>query len=274
MVVFVLSIGACNKQKEDDSIIARCYGYDLKKSEIKNLVNENSSPLDSIAIVKSYINNWTKQMAILAKAEQNLSDEQKNVENELIDYRNSLIVYKYERELIRQQLDTIVTDDEIEKYYKNNPNNFELKDNIVKAFYLKVGKDAPKLDDVKKWYRSTKDEDRIALDEYCFQFGEDYILGDDDWMTFKSLLKKAGIQTSNVESYLRYNKYIETSDSSYIYFIRINDFKLKASTSPLEFEKENIKNLILNQSKLSLIKEMELDAIENALNNNEIEIFD
>ena len=215
-------------------------------------------------IIKNYIENWTKQMAVLAKAEQNLSEEQKDVSDELNEYRNSLIVYKYEQELIRQQLDTAITEEEIEKYYNEHPQNFELKENIVKAFYLKVSKDAPKLDDVKKWYRSSKDEDRIALDEYCYQFGEDYLLGDDDWMTFDGLLKKATIKTSNVESYLKYNKYIETADSLHICFVRINDYKLKGSLSPLEFEQENIKNLILNQSKLSLVKEMELDAIENA----------
>lgn len=265
---------SCNSDKSEDRVIARCFDYNLKLSEVKYLVNEKSSPLDSIAIVKNFIDNWTKQMAVLAKAEQNLSDEQKNVENELKEYRNSLIVYKYEKELIRQQLDTAITDEEIEKYYKNNPRNFELKNTIVKAFYLKVGKDAPKLTEVKKWYRSTKAEDRIALDEYCFQFGEDYILGDDDWMSFDLLLKKAPIKTSNVESFLRNNKYIETADSLHNYFIRINDYKFQGSLSPLEFEKDNIKNLILNQSKLSLIKEMELDAINNALKNNEIEVFD
>ncbi|MBT8195153.1 MAG: hypothetical protein KJO64_01900, partial [Bacteroidia bacterium] len=139
---------------------------------------------------------------------------------------------------------------------------------------LKVSKDAPKLNEVKKWLRSSKDEDRIALDEYCFQFGEDYILGDDDWMPSDGLLKKANIKTGNTQSYLKYNKYIETADSLHKFFVRINDYKLKGTTSPLEFEKENIKNLILNQSKLTLIKEMELDAIENAIKKNEIEVFE
>ena len=114
-VAFILFVLACNTQKSDDRVIARCFDYNLRLSEVKSLANENSSPLDSIAIVKNYIDNWTKQMAILAKAEQNLTDGQKNVEDELKGYRNSLIIYKYERELIRQQLDTAVTEEEIEK---------------------------------------------------------------------------------------------------------------------------------------------------------------
>ncbi|MBL7883316.1 MAG: peptidyl-prolyl cis-trans isomerase, partial [Bacteroidia bacterium] len=43
--------------------------------------------------------------------------------------------------------------------------------------------------------------------------------------------------------------------------------------SPLSFEKENIKNIILNKRKLKLIEQMQQDVYTDALNNNKIEIY-
>ena len=62
--------------------------------------------------------------AVLHKAESNLDDDQKSVEKQLEEYRNSLITYAYETELIKQKLDTVVSEDEIAAFYKNNQNKW------------------------------------------------------------------------------------------------------------------------------------------------------
>ena len=62
----------------------------------------------------------------------------------------SLITYIYEKELINQKLDTIVSETEIAEYYTNHPQNFLLKDNIIKVVYVKVAKNAPKIDKLKE----------------------------------------------------------------------------------------------------------------------------
>ena len=47
---------------------------------------------------------------LLNKAELNLTDEEKNVEQQIENYRSSLLIYAYEQSYIRQHLDTVVTD--------------------------------------------------------------------------------------------------------------------------------------------------------------------
>lgn len=56
-------------------------------------------------------------------------------------YRNSLIIYAYESELVKQKLDTVVSQAEIESYYKSQ--NFHLRENIVLASYVIISKDSP-----------------------------------------------------------------------------------------------------------------------------------
>src|SRR5947207_561682 len=95
--------------KDDPSkkdAIARAYDYILYPEDLTGIVPEGASRTDSIAIVKNYIDNWIRHKSVLHKAENNLDEEKKNVQDQLEEYRNSLVTYAYETELIRQKLDT------------------------------------------------------------------------------------------------------------------------------------------------------------------------
>ena len=49
---------------------------------------------------------------------------------------------------------------------------------------------------------------------------------------------------------------------------------VKDSNAPLSFEKDNIRNIILNKRKIKLVEQMQLDAFKDAMNENTIERFD
>lgn len=277
--IFISSCVSQSEQKENNRrTIARVYDNYLYLDEIENLVNKGTPEQDSTAIVKNFIANWTKEQAVLYIAEKNLGEEEKNVEQQLNEYRNSLINYIYQLKLVSQQLDTVVSETEIETYYNNNKRNFELKDNIVKVLYVKVNSKAPKLNKVRNWVKSENDPetsgDRKQLESYCVQFASDYFMQDSIWVPFDELLIKVPIKTYDKEQFLRNNRFIETNDSLHTYFIHIKDFKVKESLSPLSFEKENIRNVIINKRKLNLIKESEKQAYDRAISEKEIEIYE
>jgi hypothetical protein len=254
-------------------VVAVASGRYLYKSDLIGLIPKGTSASDSIVALKDYIDTWIRQQVVLTRAEKNLGAAQKNVEKQLQDYRNSLIVFAYEKELVEQKLDTVVSDREIEQYYHSNESSFALKDNIIKVVYLKLEKKAPKIDKVKIWYKSNNPKDLVLLEEYCHQFAANFYLDDSNWLLFDDLLKEIPIKTYDKEHYLKNNRFIEITDSAYIYMVNIKGFKSKDSVSPLSFEKDNIKTNILNQRKLKLIQEMEKKTYLEALKNKEIELY-
>lgn len=262
-----------NINEGSEKVIAKVNDELLYESQLSEIVPKGIPANDSMEIIKKYIDNWIRETLVIQKAEDNLSDEQKNVEKQLKDYRNSLITYAYEKELVKQKLDTLVSDKEIEDYYNNNSSNFELKDNIIKVVYIKVNKKAPQIDKLKKWYKSDNPKDLEQLTGYCYQFAENFYLDGNSWLLFDDLLKEIPIQTYNKELFLQNNRFVEVSDSLHNYFVNIKGFKIKNSLSPLSFEKENIRNIILNKRKLELINQMKQDVYNDALNKNKIEIF-
>jgi len=260
------------KNNQVGTELARVYDSYLYLDEVIEQMPEKLKGKDSAAFVQNYAETWAKQQVVLLHAEKNLTEDQKDVEHELESYRNALITYAFEKELVNQRLDTSVSNEEIEAYYNKNPQNFELKDNIIKVIYIKVKKSAPKINKLKDWYRSDKANDRKALEEYCHQFAENYFLEENAWLLFDDLLKEIPIETYDKEQYLKNNRFIELTDSAYLYFVNIKGFKIKDSVSPLSFERDNIHNIILNRRKLSLIESMKKDVYNEAIDKNEIEI--
>lgn len=271
---FCLIFISCNSKK-DDAILATAFDYTLYQSDIKGIVPEGSSKTDSISIIKNYINNWIKQKIVLHKAEKNLNSDQKDFTQQLEDYKNSLIIYSYETKLINQLLDTNISNEEIEKYYNENSENFLLKDNIIKVNYVKLEINSPMKAKFKNLVFSKKDDngDKNQLVDLCTKYAVNFYLDDDAWLLFDDLLKEIPIETYDQEAYLKSNRTIETKDENFYYLINIKDFKIRESTSPISFEKENIKNIIINKRKLELVQNMHKEAFDQAVKNNDFKIY-
>ena len=278
ILAFLLStlLWSCSlfQDKVDDTAIARVENKYLLLSDIQGIVPMDTPEEDSVLIINNYIKNWIKDNLILHKAELNLEENQKDVKKQLEDYRRSLIVYSYEKELIKQRLDTIVTEDDIAIFYENNSQQFDLKDDIVKVRYLKLNKKAPQVKKIRKIYKSKKPEEVEKLKELAHQYAEKFHLTDDEWILFDELKKEVPINASQSKEYLKNIKNIEVEDSLSFYFVYIKDYKLKNDVSPLSFEAHNIKNIIINKRKLSLINKIRSDLYEEAFMSNDIEIYE
>lgn len=275
LVLLFSSCGNNSSVRSDEKPLARAGNAYLYPSDLKNILSNQDalSRQDSEQFVRQYIGNWVREELLLSHAEKNLTKDKMKFEQMVEDYRKSLITYQYESELVKQKLDTLVSGEEIEKYYEENKNNFELKDNIIKVIYVKVRKNAPKINQVKEWYRSNDVKDKDALSSYCYQYAENFYLDENTYLLFNDVLKEIPIKLYDQEAFLQNNRNIETQDSVFYYFVNIKGFKIKNSISPLSFEKENIRNIILNKRKLELITRMREDIYNEALKNKSFEIY-
>ena len=272
LVLFTLS---CNKgaNQIEDKPIAKVHNKFLYESDLKGLFNSNTSKEDSVIVARNFINDWVKKQLLLEKAELNLNEESKDIDKEIEDYRSSLLIFRYKQELINQKLDTVITDDEIEDYYNEYSGNFILNHNIVKALYLKISKEAPEIEKVRWWYKSSDPENISRLEDYCYQYATKFVDFDNKWIPFNNLLIELPTNIDDQERYLRYYKHIETEDDLFYYFVKINEYSLKSTVQPLEYAKSKIKSILLNKRKFTFIDELENSVYNEALNHNEFIIY-
>ena len=268
-------IAGCDvfKKEENRPVIAKVKKYNLYLDELVAAMPSDISDEDSITYAGSFINSWATQMLLLDKAELNLPESAKDVQSQLEEYRQSLIIYQYQKQLISQLLDTTVTNAQLEEYYNNNKQNFELQDNIARAIFVKLDKANKDVEKVRKLCRSDKEESRRELEEYCVQHAKSFHLAEQQWIPFGELLAQMP-KTSylNLNYFSLYN-FAHVQDSAAHYLLEVKEIKNKNSVSPLEFEKQNIRSILLNQRKLELIQKLEKDIFDEAVSKNEFEIL-
>jgi hypothetical protein len=237
------------------------------------LVPAGTMPKDSIAISKGFIDNWVRQQLLLNQARKNLTKSQLDFSKQLENYNNSLVIYEYENALLRQNLDTLITEEELQIYYDLNQQNFLLKENIVQFQYVKLPLKTPNARQFQKLLNSGNQEDQTKLSELCEKQAADYFLDDQNWLLFSDLLKQIPIKTYNQEDFLKNHREFEFEDSTFQYLVRFRDFKIKESVSPYSFEKQRLRDIILNKRKIDLLNKMHEDIYSNALKKNDIELY-
>jgi len=275
ILVLLIILTGCSAffKKKTEHAVARVYDEYLYESELKSIIPPGTLAKDSITLAKSYIDNWIHQRLVIHQAEKNLTSTQMDFTQQLENYKNSLIIFTYENELVKQKLDTLVTDEDIETYYDANQQNFLLKDNIVQFQYVKLPLKSSYIKQFKKLLASNNLEEKTRLYQQCEQYAADYFLDDQNWVLFNDLLKQIPIKTYNQEEFLKNHRDLEYQDSAFIYLVRFKDFKIKENISPLSFERERIRNVILNKRKIDLTKRMHEDLFEQAQKHNDFEIY-
>lgn len=257
----------------DKPALARVNDSYLYVEDLAGIVPAGTEPEDSVVLVNQFVQNWIREQLVLQKAEMNLGSDLKNVEKQLEEYRKSLIIYAYQEKLVRQNLDTNVTETEIAEYYEKNKANFELRENIVKLDYAVFNRSNKELTKIKALFRSDKQEQQEKYAEYCRKYAYKFSLGDTNWVRFDELLKELPLPADNQELFLSTRKFVEIEDSMKVYLVNIRAYKIKESQSPLAFEKDRIRTIILNQRKLALLTKMEEDIYLDAMKKKEFEIF-
>ena len=283
MGALALAITACDlfKIKEDpqpvdpqSTAIARVFDSFLYPEDLEGLTSDAINSADSSDIVDRYVRSWIRKQLLINKAAEEIDFDEAELSRKILDYRYALMVHEYKQLHIDNNLNTAVTEDEIQRYYDNHQDNFELKQNIIRGIFIKLPGEVPRVSKVGKLIRSKKPADREELASYCYQFASFYSLEDTVWLNFDDIIKNTPLSSiPNQEQYLKYNKYVETNDQNFKYFLYINEYKITDQISPLEFVRDNIEEIIVNKRKIALANKLETDIYDQAINEQDFEIY-
>ena len=283
ILIWALPFAGCDliKMKEEKGentpsgkAIARAHDQFLYEQDVDGLLPGNIDPGDSADWVERYIDGWVKKQLLIREASSRIDFDEDEIERKILDYRYSLMGYEYQTFYINENLDLNILDEEIEAYYNENVDNFVLKQHIVRGVFIQLPKEAPRTDIVRNLLFSRKETSFEELNSYCLSFATNYQLYDTVWMVFDDVVKNSPLaEIPNKVQFLRNNRYTQTSDENFLYFLKIDEYRVSDNTSPLEFVKDDIRNIILNKRKVELAKKLEEEVYERAIENNDFEIY-
>lgn len=263
----------CQSEPENKVVLAKVYDNYLYLEDIADMLPPDLSPEDSIEVLNSKIDLWVRKQLLLNQANAGLSEEQKDVEQIVKDYRASLLIDKYKQEFLKEKLDTVVDKSEIRAYYTANSESFLLSRKILKGYYLKIPLDHSEFITVRNLAFSANPESADELSDIAQSSDFQYADFRNHWTAFSEYSDR--MPQSNLFSgpQLKNRKHLSAQDEQFFYFLKIDDIKLAGEVMPFEQAEEEIKILLINKQKTELLEALERSAYQNALQQGNLEIF-
>ena len=271
--LLLLSIYSCQTKPTEEQPVAQVFESYLYKKEISDFIPQGTSKEDSILMSQSYVRNWVTQKLLLHKAIDNLSGEEKDIQRQVEDYRTSLLIYRYKQKLIAQRLVDEIGEEDIEKYYRENENNFILTTPIVKAIFFIIPKSASNLNEVRRWYKSDKTSDLENLEEYCISNARKYDKFNDKWVEVKYILNLVPGDFNTLEKEILSLKNIEKEDDENFYFLKIKEMRREQTLSPLDYVRDEITLILKNKKKLQFESDLDQKINEEGVRKNYVKFY-
>jgi len=271
-IIITILFSSCSELTsiKNDELISRVGDNYLYQSEIPDF----SSYEDSLIRKKDFIDSWARDNIFFDLSLVNL--DQKLILNldELIEkYKRDLYINSYKDILVNSMVDSIINDNEIEEYYNENLNNFTLNEDLIKFRFVKIPLDNINLNKIRNAIIKYNSFDKQLIDSLSFQFAS-YNLNDSLWITKRDFFNKVRfINYENQKKYLKKRRLISIKDSMYVNLLFIDDILEANNIAPKSYLSERIKSIIYNRRKILLIKELNIDIINEAIKSKKYELY-
>lgn len=269
----LILLGSCTKKSttEQKNVLVKVNERVLTQEEVAAVLPKNISSADSLLWSESYIKQWIKDGLVYDVALQNLDEDNRTEIDRLVDsYRHSLIRYRYQEQLIQERLSANITEEEKQKFYEENRDQFILDHSLLKGLFLKIPIDAPNLNEVKKWYRSTSEPAIEKIEKYSVQNALVYDYFYDKWISFDEVFINIPIKVTDETEFLRTHSFVETTDSSYCYLLNIEEYVAKGKIAPFEYASKQISDMLVNKRKVQFLKNFEEELYNDAIRDGNV----
>lgn len=273
LVLISIGLSSCSLfiNEDDKEKVARVEDQYLFESDIPNFTNEESQG-DTLAQRNLYIDNWVKEKLLLQKALDNLTEKSASFEKQLENYRNTLLIYTFENQIINQKLDTLVSVKELKKYYKSNSENFKLREDVMQSIFVATLNTAPNTDSLEQWMYQDVAYYKADLIEFCSQFAIACHLDTLEWIPLAKIKEIGKLPADKIFNLTIGKNLIQ--DSLTTMYINSYAIRLKGQTAPFSWVKNQLKSIILNKRKIELIANVKQEIFESATLKKEYEVYE
>ena len=262
-ILFVFSLLACEPEKLQDQfgdVIVQIDNKKLYASEIENIIHDETSTQDSTAIANAYIDRWIKEQLMIRDAQKYLSSDFE-IEELVEDYRNELIKFKYEEEIINQNMNLTVNESDLQSYYNKYKSNYLLSEPIYKIIYASIPAKTEKID---RFYNAWLNNEFDFIESFGGQYADTMYLNRNEWIDrqkVNEIVPEELIKGQN----LRRERTIQKNINNYEYFFKILEMKTARDTIPLVLLKDKIERLVIHERKKETIENYKQEIFDKSM---------
>jgi len=249
----------CNKTAPpvvtEGKVIAEVYGEFLMDHEINSLIPQLANATDSLNISNAYIEQWIRESLILHEAKKDMPPD---IDRLVEDYRSSLLKVHFENKIIESNLDSAISESEINEFYNAHKSEYLLKEKATRLFILRVALNTPIADKVEDLWDK---EDLSGINTLTSSSGDDLYFEENTWYRISELsrlLSRAIVRRIENNEGNRFS----TTEDGFKYFIKVREIKSKNDIPPFSVIDNQLRKVILHQRKKKILNQYTEDLYE------------
>jgi hypothetical protein len=267
---------ACQSEGGDTKkIVARVKDKVLYEEDLQSVVTPGTPPQDSAQLVKRYIDLWVRKQLLLQKALQETEIDEKSLNRKVEDYRNSLILFEFEQQYLSRNLDTLITQAELDSFYREHQEDFRLQEPLVQVRFVELPVESKQLDVIRRAIKSNKKEDLSRLKSVCLQYAFSCSLNDSTWVPLRQVIMNTSFAEEEAPTrLLQKGQLWEKTTEVGASLLFIKDILPAGAVAPLEYVKDRMKEMIYNRRRIQTIQRLEEDIYAEAKQKKLFEIYE
>lgn len=271
----LMLVASCNSNdsKEYGHILVKVGNTTLTASELERQMPYGLSETDSTKFARTFIRNWIDSRLVSEIAYNNISDT-REIDRMVEDYRNELIIWEYRKRMYAQHASDAFSEDSTRTYYEAHKSDFISQYPYVKGIYIKIENNAPRIAELRKWYRSHDTEDIDRIEKYGLNGAIHYDYFRDKWIDWRQITSKIPYNFgNNPDIFLKNNRFLDTSIGDFTYLLDISDYLPSGSSIPFDIARPQIEEMMKNEHRMQYDKQLREQLYNEAVEDGKLEIY-
>lgn len=263
--------GTSSGEKTESVLLAKVFDYKLYFDDIRDLIQGYANAEDSIQQVRSLTEHWVRDRLILVEAEKNFPKEA-NMNKLLEDYRQSLLRHFFEQRTIEERLDTVITENDLLRYYEANKEQHRLESGILRAYYFKFRKPISRNDKILSWWKTFPKFHYDEVLDYAAKHAKTNWNDSTQWHEMHMIIQLFPEGTLSSQS-MRSNRSIVKEDGNYIHMLYPLEVNHEGDIAPLTRVKPQAARYIIHQRELELLERIKKEIYDRDIQNPQVKIY-
>ena len=157
-----------------------------------------------------------------------------------------------------------------EHYIRSWAEEIKLESPLIKGLFIKVPLTAPQLNNVRRWYKTEKQDAVESLEKYSLQNAVKYEYFYNKWVPVTDVLDLIPLKEAAPEEYINKHRQVELKDTAFCYFLNVSDYRGAGEEKPYEFARSEVKDLLVNQKRVNFMEQVKNDLYQQAVNKKKI----
>lgn len=263
---------ACENPYGNENALVTYEDRALYFSDISNSFPKQLNEKDSLELLHRMVDNWLARQLLYDKALQHGAHDELKVDQQVLNYKQEIVIHEYKSKLFGEKIDTTVTLEQIEQYYEKHQKEFPLYENILTYYYIKIPKSVPDGYRLNSWLQNVNsDQQLVEIKEFSYQNARLYEF-ENKWVNMETVRTLLPEDINDESAFLRKSTVHYQRDDLYLYFLKITDYKQIGDIAPLLYVKKDIKQIIRSKRKIDFMNRFENSLINDAKNNRKVKI--